>query len=93
MINILKSESGNIAIAMLLVVIGAMSGLTMSSIAFRDTMATMAELEDIQCIHFLRTEASRGEAYLKVAAKATSKKHTKCNPLLIKYIKSWSQKL
>ncbi len=33
----------------------------MSSIAFRDTMATMAELEDIQCIHFLRTEASRGE--------------------------------
>ena len=69
MINILKSESGNIAIAMLLVVIGAMSGLTMSSIAFRDTMATMAELEDIQCIHFLRTEASRGEAYLKVAAK------------------------
>lgn len=32
MINILKSESGNIAIAMLLVVIGAMSGLTMSSI-------------------------------------------------------------
>ena len=69
MINILKSESGNIAIAMLLVVIGAMSGLTLSSIAFRDTMATMAELEDIQCIHFLRTEASRGEAYLKVAAK------------------------
>ena len=69
MINILKSESGNIAIAMLLVVIGAMSGLTMSSMAFRDTMATMSELENIQCIHFLRTEANRGEAYLEIAAK------------------------
>jgi len=66
MINILKSESGNIAIAMLLVVIGAMSGLTMSSMAFRDTMATMSELENIQCIHFLRTEANIGEAYLDI---------------------------
>ena len=67
--NILKSQSGNIAIAMLLAVIGAMSGLTMSSLALRNSVAAMSELEDIQSVHFLRTEADRGQAYLSVAAK------------------------
>ena len=59
--NILKSQSGNIAIAMLLAVIGAMSGLTMSSLALRNSVAAMSELEDIQSVHFLRTEADRGQ--------------------------------
>ena len=67
--NILGNASGNIAIAMLLVITGAMSGITMAGLAFRDTMATMSEMEDIQCVHFLRTEADRGAAYLEIAAK------------------------
>jgi len=67
--DILKSQSGNIAIAMLLVVIGAMSGVSISSMAVRDTVAAQAELESIQCLHFLRAETYRGQAYLEVAAK------------------------
>ncbi|MEN6444628.1 MAG: hypothetical protein ABFC98_01125 [Candidatus Cloacimonas sp.] len=67
--NILKNQSGNVAIAMLLVVIGAMSGLTMSSLAMRDVIATNSELEDVQSTHLLRSEAGRGQAYLEVAAK------------------------
>ena len=67
--NILGNAGGNIAIAMLLVITGAMSGITMAGMAFRDTMATMSEMEDIQCVHFLRTEADRGAAYLEIAAK------------------------
>ncbi len=67
--NILKSQSGNIAIAMLLAVIGAMSGVTISSMAVRDTVAAQAELENTQALHFLRAETNRGQAYLEVAAK------------------------
>ena len=72
--NILGNAGGNIAIAMLLVITGAMSGITMAGMAFRDTMATMSEMEDIQCVHFLRTEAGRGAAYLAIAAKREDRK-------------------
>lgn len=67
--NILKSSSGNIAIAMLLTVIGLMSGLSISSMGLRDTIAAQAELESIQGLHLLRAEATRGQSFLEKAAK------------------------
>lgn len=67
--NILKSQSGNIALAMLLAVVAMMSGLSISSMSVRDTVASQAELESIQGLHFLRAEAFRGQAFLETAAK------------------------
>ncbi|MDD2228395.1 MAG: hypothetical protein PHY48_03165 [Candidatus Cloacimonetes bacterium] len=67
--NILKDQSGNIALAMLLVVIAAMSGLSISSMSLRDTIAAQAELESIQSLHFLRAETLRGQSFLEYAAK------------------------
>ena len=67
--NILQDQSGNIALAMLLVVIAAMSGLSISSMSLRDTIAAQAELESIQCLHLLRAETLRGQSFLEYAAK------------------------
>jgi len=67
--DILKSQSGNIALAMLLAVIAMMSGLSISSMSVRDTVASQAELESIQSLHLLRAEAYRGQAFLESAAK------------------------
>ena len=70
MVAILKNQSGNIALAMLLVVIGAMSGLSISSMSVRDTVAAQAELVNIQSTHLLRSEAYRGQAFLESRAMA-----------------------
>lgn len=69
MIKILKNQSGNVTLAMLLAVIAMMSGLSISSMSLRDTIAAQAELESIQGLHFLRAEALRGQAFLELAAK------------------------
>ncbi len=57
-----KHPSGNIAIAMLLMVIATMSGFTLSSLAMRDVMAFQYDFEGIQSMLFLRSEAYRGQA-------------------------------
>jgi len=67
--KILKSQSGNIALAMLLAVVAMMSGLSISSMSVRDTVAAQADLENIQSLHFLRAETFRGQAFLETAAK------------------------
>lgn len=69
MIKILKSDGGNIALAMLLAVIGMMSGLSISSMGLRDTIASQAELESIQGLHLLRAETFRGQSFLETAAR------------------------
>jgi len=65
MFKILKNQSGNLAIAMLLAVVGMMSGLTMSGVAMRDTRAFHWQYEGIQGMHMLRGEANRGQAILE----------------------------
>lgn len=69
MMNIMKSQSGNIALTMLLVVIGMMSGLSISSMSLRDTIAAQAEYESIQGLHILRGEVFRAQAFLETATK------------------------
>lgn len=63
--RILKSSSGNIAIAALLAVVGLMSGLSISGIAVHDARSYHWEHETIQSLHFLRSEANRGQAVLE----------------------------
>jgi hypothetical protein len=69
MIKILKSQGGNIALAMLLAVVGMMSGLSIASMSLRDTIASQAELESIQSLHLLRAETFRGQSFLETAAR------------------------
>lgn len=66
MFGMFSKPSGNIAIALLLVVIGAMSGFTLTSLAMRDVVAFHYDFESIQSMLFLRSEAQRGQ---KVAQK------------------------
>lgn len=65
MFKILTNQSGNLAIAMLLAVVGMMSGLTMSGVAMRDTRSFHWEYEGLQGLHMLRGEANRGQAILE----------------------------
>ncbi len=66
MFKMFKRPSGNIAIAMLLAVIGAMSGFTLSSLAMRDVLAFQYDFEGFQSMILLRSEAYRGQ---KIAQK------------------------
>lgn len=61
MFKMFKRPSGNIAIAMLLTVISAMSGFTLSSLAMRDVVAFQYDYEGFQSMIFLRSEAYRGQ--------------------------------
>lgn len=63
---ILKNPSGNVSIAMLLVVIAAMSGFTMAGLAYRDVMSFHYEYENVQSLLLLRSEALRGQALLGI---------------------------
>ena len=61
MFKMFTNPSGNITIALLLMVIAAMSGFTMSSLGLRDTVAFQYDYEAIQTMLFLRSEAYRGQ--------------------------------
>lgn len=69
MVKIIKSQSGNVALAMLIAVIAVMSGLSISSMSLRDTIAAQTDLESIQSLHLLRAETLRGQSFLETAAK------------------------
>ena len=60
MLKMFKNPNGNVAIAMLLVVIGAMC-FTLSSLAMRDAVAFQYDFESVQSIILLRSESFRGQ--------------------------------
>jgi len=61
MLKMFKNPNGNIALAMLLVVFGAMSGFTLSSLAMRDAVAFQYDFESVQSMILLRSESFRGQ--------------------------------
>lgn len=61
---ILKNPSGNVSIAMLLMVISVMSGFTMAGLAYRDIMSFHYDYESAQSLLLLRSEAYRGQALM-----------------------------
>ncbi|MDP2172938.1 MAG: hypothetical protein Q8J62_04110 [Candidatus Cloacimonadaceae bacterium] len=69
MLQYIRKPSGNITVAMLLMVIAMMSGFTLSSLAMRDVMAFQYDFENLQTMLFLRSEAYRGQ---KIAQKMGS---------------------
>lgn len=65
--KMLTSERGNITIAMLLAVMAVMSGLTLTNLAMSDVVSSNWDYEGLQCLHFLRSEAMRGQRILEMA--------------------------
>ena len=60
--KLLSNQKGNLAIAMLLAVVGLMSGVSMAALAIKDAKSFLWEFESIQGLHILRGEAYRGQA-------------------------------
>ena len=61
---ILRNPSGNVSIAMLLMVISVMSGFTMAGLAYRDILSFHYDYENVQSLLLLRSEAHRGQAIM-----------------------------
>jgi hypothetical protein len=62
MFNLLRNQRGNIAIALALAVVGIMSGVTMASLAFKDTVDARYDFDAIQELHLLRSETIRAQS-------------------------------
>jgi len=60
MSNRINNEKGNIGIALVIVIVAIMSGISLASVAFRDSHSFRQQLDGIQEFHFLRSEVGRG---------------------------------
>lgn len=65
MMKILGKPSGNISIAMLMMVLAMVSGFTMTSMALKDIIGFQFEYESAQAQILLRSESLRGQAVLQ----------------------------
>jgi hypothetical protein len=59
--RLLTGERGSITIAITVAVIATISGLTMSSLAFRDNNTMLSQGDSLQEFHLVRSEIGRGE--------------------------------
>ncbi len=57
---IIRNEKGNIGIALVVVLVAIMSGVSLASVAFRDTVGFRNQLDGIQQFHYIRSEVGRG---------------------------------
>lgn len=74
--KLLNNQNGNLAIAMLLAVVGLMSGVSMAALALKDTKSYIWEFEGIQGLHILRGEAYRGQAILEQNSNLTTTQYS-----------------
>ena len=63
--QLIRSQMGNLAVALVLAVLGIMSGLTMSVLAMRDTIGFNYDYESVQALHFLRSEGKRAQTLVE----------------------------
>jgi hypothetical protein len=61
MYKILRNQRGNIALALALAVVGVMSGITMATLAYKDTIDARYDADGVQQLHFLRSEVGRAQ--------------------------------
>lgn len=61
MYKLLRNQQGNIAIALALAVVGIMSGITMATLAYKDTIDAQHDFHGIQELHLLRSETVRAQ--------------------------------
>lgn len=66
MFNKLRNQRGNIAIALSLAIVGVMCGITMSLLAYKDTIDTLYDIDALREIHLLRSEATRGQVFCQM---------------------------
>jgi len=57
----LRDQRGNIAIALALALVGIMSGITMATLAYKDTIDARYDFDAIQQLHLLRSETIRAQ--------------------------------
>ena len=74
--KLLSNQKGNLAIAMLLAVVGLMSGVSMAALAIKDAKSFLWEFESIQGLHILRGEAYRGQAVLEQNSDVSGTRYT-----------------
>ncbi len=65
--KLLLNERGNLALALVLAVMGVMSGVTMSSLAMRDAVGLTYDYDSVQALHCLRSETQRGKTIVEKA--------------------------
>lgn len=65
MLGFLGSQRGNIAIALALSIVGAMAGITMTLLSYKDTIDARYDFDRVQQFLFLRSEAKRGQAIVE----------------------------
>ena len=59
MLKLLTSQKGSIGIAIVVAVIGLLSGLSLSAVALRDVRSTRLHIDNLQEFHLLRSAVSR----------------------------------
>ncbi|MBW6515484.1 MAG: hypothetical protein K0B81_02570 [Candidatus Cloacimonetes bacterium] len=59
MIKFLNNQKGSIGIAIVIALIGILSGISLASVAFRDSRSARLQIDGLQKFHFLRTEVYR----------------------------------
>ncbi len=64
--RMLKNERGNLTVALVLAVVGLMSGFTMANLAMRDVVGFHYDYDGIQALHSLRSEGVRGQAVIQL---------------------------
>lgn len=56
----IRDSQGSISIAVVVIIVAVMSGVSMASIAFRDSVSFRYQLDGLQQLHVLRSEVGRG---------------------------------
>jgi hypothetical protein len=62
MYKTLRNQRGNIAIAVALAMVGLLSGITMATMAYKDTVDARYDFDGIQELHLLRSEMYRAHS-------------------------------
>jgi len=61
-----KNERGSLGIAMAVMLLTTLSGVTLAALALRDATATRTDLDFLQASHLLRSESDRGFCYTSI---------------------------
>jgi hypothetical protein len=61
MMALLGNQKGNIALALSIAIVAVMSGITMATLAYKDTIDARYDFDSIQELHLLKSELNRGQ--------------------------------
>lgn len=58
-----RNERGSLGIALAIMILSMLSGVTLAALALKDANGTRTDLDNLQASHFLRSESERGFSY------------------------------